>query len=266
MILISIIIPCYNHGIYLRDAVNSVSNLREIPFEVIIVNDGSTEAYTIQILNQLEKEGYDVIHQPNLGLGAARNTGINLAKGKYILPLDSDNKIKQELVIESIKYLESDVADIVYGNPEFFGDVDPHRLFKPETFDIGKIFKDNYIDACAVYRKSVWEKNKGYEKSMPFQGHEDWEFWINAFSNGFRFKYLDKSLYYYRICNDSMIVDTRKENRKTENHKFIIRKHLDLFIEQYGHLYQFRKIIQLENSKPLRASLRYFLIWLGLKK
>ena len=263
---ISIIIPCYNHGLYLRDAIESVSSLQGIHFEIIIVNDGSTDAFTIQILSQLENEGYRVIHQPNLGLGAARNTGIGFSKGKYILPLDSDNKIKHEYVVESLKYLETDIADIVYSNPEFFGELEPYRLFKPDKFDIVTIFKDNYIDACAVYRKTVWEKNKGYETNMPFQGHEDWEFWINAYSNGFRFKYLDRSLYYYRMCSNSMIVHTRKENRKTENHKFIIRKHLELFMVQYDHLYHFRKITQLEKSKPLRASLRYFLIWLGLKK
>lgn len=266
MILISIIIPCYNHGHHLREAVHSVRNLQGVSFEIIVVNDGSTEAFTIQVLSELEKEGYRVIHQPNLGLGAARNTGIRHSKGKYILPLDSDNKIKHEYIYESIKFLDAEKADIVYGNPEFIGEIQHYRLFKPDKFDIVTIFRDNYIDACAVYRKTVWEKNKGYETNMPFQGHEDWEFWINAFSNGFVFKYLDKNLYYYRICGDSMIVDTHKENRKLENHKFIIRKHLDLFIGQYVHLCQFRKITQLEKRKPLRASLRYFLIWLGLKK
>lgn len=266
MILLSIIIPCYNHGLYLREAVYSVCDLQRIPFEIIIVNDGSTDSFTIQVLSELEKEGYRVIHQANLGLGAARNTGISFSKGKYIIPLDSDNKIKHEYVIESMKYLETGAADIVYGNPEFFGEIEASRLFKPDKFDIVKIFKDNYIDACAVYRKTVWEKNNGYETSMPFQGHEDWEFWINAFSNGFKFKYLDISLYYYRICAGSMIVDTRNGDRKSKNHKFIIQKHLDLFIDQYNHLYRFRKSTQLEKSMPLRTALRYFLIWLKIKK
>lgn len=266
MILVSIIIPCFNHGNFLREAVYSVSNLQGVLFEIIIVNDGSTDAHTIQVLAQLEKEGFRVIHQSNFGLGAARNTGISNSRGKYILPLDSDNKIKHEYIFESIKYLESDSADIVYGKPEFFGEVDSSRFFKPESFDITKIFKDNYIDACAVFRKTVWILNKGYETNMPFQGHEDWEFWIHAYSNGFRFKYLDKYLYCYRVCSQSMIVGTQIENRLSINRGFIIEKHLNLFINQYDYLFQFRKRTQLEKSKPFRMVLRYLLIWLGFKK
>jgi glycosyltransferase involved in cell wall biosynthesis len=263
---ISIVIPCYNHGPYLREAVSSVKGLEGILYEIIIVNDGSTDSYTLDVFEDLESEGCKIIHQANLGLGAARNTGILQAKGKYILPLDADNKIKLEYILASKEILDNDISDIVYGNPEFFGDIEPSRLFKPCEFDILKIFNDNFIDACAIYRKAVWEKNKGYETNMPFPGHEDWEFWINSYSNGFRFKYLDSNLYYYRICNDSMIVSANVGNRRSLNQKFIIRKHLELYISMYVQLYQLEKKRQLENKKPLRAAIRYLLIWLRIKQ
>lgn len=263
---ISIIIPCYNHGLYLREAVYSVRELAHIQFEIIVVNDGSTDAYTLQVFKELESEGYHVIHQPNLGLGAARNTGIAHAKGKYILPLDSDNKIKPEYIFTSISILDNNLSDIVYANPEFFGEMEPSRMFKPGKFDIVNMFNDNYIDACAVYRKSVWERNGGYETSMPFPGHEDWEFWINAYSNEFRFEYVDRNLFCYRICSDSMIVKTKVDNRRSLNQKFIIKKHLDLYISLYLQLYSFKKRIRLEKKRPLRSAVKYFLIWLKIKE
>lgn len=256
---ISIIIPCFNHGLYLREAVNSIIGLEKIQYEIIIVNDGSTDSFTIQVLKELENDGYNVIHQPNLGLGAARNAGIKHAQGKYILPLDSDNKIKHEYLIESKKYLDSGAADIVYGRPEFFGDIVDARLFKTENFDISKILYYNYIDACAVYRKSVWEKNEGYETEIPYQGHEDWEFWINAYKNKFKFLFLDKPLFLYRIRKDSMIVLSSKETNIKLNHLFIINKHFDVYCQVYNDLRYFKSRYLRDMETPLITSLRYFL-------
>lgn len=263
---ISIIIPCYNHGMYIRDAINSVKDIKGVQFEIIIVNDGSTDEYTKQVLNELECEGFTVIHQINLGLGAARNAGIQRAKGKYILPLDSDNKVQPEYIFTAIEILENNISDIVYGNPEFFGEVESSRLFKPSKFDIYEIFNYNYIDACAVYRKIVWEKNCGYETNMPFPGHEDWEFWINAFKNGFKFEYIDKEFYYYRILSDSMIVNTIKNDKHSLNLKYIINKHLDLYICLFYELNYFKKKKLLEQIKPLRTAIKYLLIWMRIKK
>ena len=77
--LISIIIPCYNHGKYLDDALSSIKKSKEnYEVEIIIVNDGSTEKETIEILNNLENQGYFVLNQKNGGLGNARNNGIKL--------------------------------------------------------------------------------------------------------------------------------------------------------------------------------------------
>jgi glycosyltransferase involved in cell wall biosynthesis len=121
---ISIIIPCYNQGIYLEEALQSVfqGDDKSI-YEIIIVNDGSTDKNTLNILKELSAKGYTVINQPNKGLGAARNTGIREARGKYILPLDSDNKIRPEYIYEGIKLLNEDpLLDVVYGNAEYFGE------------------------------------------------------------------------------------------------------------------------------------------------
>lgn len=92
---ISIIIPCYNDGKYIREAVSSALSQTYPHIEIIIVDDYSTDPYTQTILSQLAQEGITVIKTQSgkKGLPAARNTGIAQASGVYILPLDADDKI-----------------------------------------------------------------------------------------------------------------------------------------------------------------------------
>src|SRR4029453_14147712 len=91
---VSIVIPCYNHGAMLREALASIEQVRNANLlEVIIVDEGWSGSENTRILDEATKEGYSVVYQPNRGPGAARNTGIRLAKGEFILPLDSDNRL-----------------------------------------------------------------------------------------------------------------------------------------------------------------------------
>ncbi len=121
---VSVIIPVYNPGNYLLEAIESVyasDNLDKINYEIILVNDGSTDKYTLMILNALKsKEHLTIIDQKNQGPAAARNTGIRHSSGKYLLFLDADNKIRSKFIQTAIKILKNDKADIIHGNPHFF--------------------------------------------------------------------------------------------------------------------------------------------------
>src|SRR5829696_7805690 len=196
---LSIIIPCYNHGQYIKETLQSVFLCTDKSlFEVIIINDGSTDEYTIQTLAELEKNGYTVINQCNQGLGAARNNAIKLARGKYILPLDSDNRIRPEYIYEGIAFL-NDAAqfDVVYGNAEYFGE--QQGIWIVGEFNLQKLMLHSYIDACAIFRKSAWEKVGGYDDRMPAMGLEDWDFWLRIAFSGGLFKYIPKALFDYRV-------------------------------------------------------------------
>jgi glycosyltransferase involved in cell wall biosynthesis len=103
---VSIVIPCYNAGAMLREALASVEQVRNANLlEVIVVDDGSSEAETRKILSELEQTDYRVVPQPNRGLGVARNAGIRLAKGEFILPLDSDNRVRGVYINEAVSVL-----------------------------------------------------------------------------------------------------------------------------------------------------------------
>lgn len=210
-ILLSIIIPCYNQGIYLDDALQSIAQCSDKSlYEIIIVNDGSTDTDTLGILKNLQAKGIHIVNQINKGLGAARNAGIREASGKYILPLDCDNKITPEYIYEGIKLLDNDAAlDVVFGNAKYFGE--RSGVWESGEFNLQRLMIENYIDACAVFRKSSWEKVGGYDEKMPVMGYEDWDLWLRiAFQNG-KFAYVNKVLFYYRYSSQSMINTLQKE-------------------------------------------------------
>ena len=206
--MVSIIIPCFNQGAMLREALASVEDVRNANLlEVVIVDDGSSEAETTKILSEVQEAGYPVVSQPNLGLGAARNTGIRLAGGEFILPLDSDNRVRDVYVNEAVSVLEKNPnVGVVYADAEYFGERNG-RWHVPE-FDLLLLVRTNFIDACALYRKSLWEEVGGYDEHMPWMGWEDWEFWLRLACHGATFVHLPQVGFDYRVREDSMIVKT----------------------------------------------------------
>ena len=211
---ISIVIPCYNHGQYVREAIESVEQCSDKRlYEIIIINDGSTDGYTIEVMKQLEEEGYHVINQKNQGLGPTRNNAIKAAVGEYILPLDADNKIRPDYIYEGIKILDADATIVmVYGDAQFFGDTTKRRVVG--RFNLQQIMIENYIDACTVFRKSAWEAAGGYDEKMPVMGFEDWDLWLNLSFKNYKFQYVDKILFDYRILGDSMLRSVSTEKKK----------------------------------------------------
>ena len=121
---VSVITACYNHGIYLDEMVASVQvALRGISYEHIIVNDGSTDPFTLERLKALSQEGILVLTQSNQGLGAARNTGIKKASGEFIWPLDSDNKLCPDFVQQALSFFQQAPSiGVVYGDALLFGE------------------------------------------------------------------------------------------------------------------------------------------------
>ena len=120
----AIIIPVYNtKPNYIQEAINSALNQTLKDIEIIIVNDGSTNQETLKYLKELEKDNrLKIIHQENKGPSSARNTGIKEANSKYILPLDSDDKIDPTYIQKAIKAIKADdEIGMVYCEAELFG-------------------------------------------------------------------------------------------------------------------------------------------------
>jgi glycosyltransferase involved in cell wall biosynthesis len=197
---LSVIIPCHDDGEYLIDAVASVR--RNAPeAELIIVDDGSTQTRTLEVLAALRDAGHRVIEQPHSGLSAARNTGIAASAGDYFLPLDADNRLLPGFAAEAVALLDADsAAGVVYGDRREFG-ARSEDVTVPE-FDLPRMLSGNYIDACAVVRREVWSEADGYDVAM--DTWEDWDFWLGAAARGWRFVRIPRPTFEYRIRPDSM--------------------------------------------------------------
>jgi len=201
---VSIVIPCYNQGTMLREALASVEQVRNANLlEVIVVDDGSTEVETKKILDELEYDGHCVLRQPNRGPGAARNTGIRLAKSEFILPLDSDNRLRDLYLNDGISILKENLgAGVVYADAEYFGE--RSGPWDVPEFDLLSLIRWNFVDACALYRKKLWEEVGGYDEYKPLSGLEDWEFWLRVASHGGTFVHVRKVGFDYRVRTESM--------------------------------------------------------------
>src|SRR5580704_12878176 len=120
---VSVVIPCFNHGVFLPQAVQSVTNIHRDDIELIVVDDGSTEEQTRQEMDALVAQGIHVVRQENRGLAAARNAGILASHGEYILPLDADNKLRTLYVEHGIRILDANPnVGVVYGDAEYIGE------------------------------------------------------------------------------------------------------------------------------------------------
>jgi len=205
---VSIVIPCFNHGTMLREALASLEEVRnENLLEVIIVDDGSSDAETIRILKEVAEAGYNVVSQPNGGLGAARNAGIRRAKGEFILPLDSDNRLRRVYLEQGVSLLkENPSLGVIYADAEYFGE--KTGRWQVQEFDLLSLIRMNFIDACALYRKALWEGVGGYDEQMPWMGLEDWDFWLRVACHGGSFFHLPAVGFDYRVRSDSEIVKT----------------------------------------------------------
>ena len=210
MTLISIVIPCYNHGLYVLDTIESIENQTYKNYEVIIVNDGSSDNYTLSILNSLELKGLQVIHQLNRGPAAARNCGINMAKGKYILPLDADDVLEPEFLEKTIVRfaMDSTIIGVSSYTRQF---AENSGIIECKGGSISGFVGECPVVVASIILKSRWDEINGYDESM-ILGYEDWEFWIRYLADGGRIDIVKEPLFNYRVKNGSR-VDQSKNNR-----------------------------------------------------
>ena len=203
--LVSIVIPCFNYGRFLNEAIDSVLSQTFQDFEIIVVDDESTDAQTLEVLETLNKPKTRLIRQKNQRVSAARNKGIAEAKGKYICCLDADDLLAPTYLEKCVFILETKHLDVCYSWVQLFGE--DNLLWTCGPFLIDELLKGNQVSTAAVFRKSVWERAKGYSTEM-LHGYEDWEFWIRIAKLGARGHLIPEPLFLYRKHGVSLTTST----------------------------------------------------------
>lgn len=230
--LVSIIIPCYNQGLYVREAIDSAVGSTYKNIEIIVVNDGSTDE-TATILASINHPNVQVYSQDNQGVCAARNMAIKKAQGEYILPLDADDLISSHFVEEAVATFSShESVGIVYSLVEKFGyEV---GAFDVPMYSLQAMLLSNMIVCTALFRKKDWELVGGYDPSMRL-GLEDWEFWLSIIGLGREVYRVNKLHFFYRqypqtVANRNKLTSGRTPER-IRCYEYVYDKHRKLYQE-----------------------------------
>jgi glycosyltransferase involved in cell wall biosynthesis len=206
MELISVVIPCYNSGATLNQTVTSVQAQTWTSLEIIVVDDGSNDPYTCNVLAKLE--GVSVVRQPNSGLPAARNAGFRAACGEYVLPLDADDWLEPAALETMMRLLKSSAdACFVFCDLQLEGDASGVLR---QNYNFFEQLSLNQLPYCLLMPKRVWIEAGGYDESMR-NGYEDWEFNIRLSTLGYHGHRVAQPLLHYRVRSSGMLMS--KSNR-----------------------------------------------------
>jgi len=222
--LVSIILPVYNGEQYLDIAINSILKQTYTHFELIIVNDCSTDR-SLEIMEGYQAKDsriYIITNTINQKLPESLNIGHRQAKGTLLTWTSDDNILKPDCIQRLVETLVSVDVDLVYSDYDIIdseGNYMKLRKVIPEDL----ILFLNVVGSCFLYKKEVFEKSTGYHKDIFLA--EDYHFWMNA-SLDFKLHALEENLYQYRNHKNSLtrsiISDPKTRQRYTEaiNHLF----------------------------------------------
>lgn len=226
--LLSIVIPYYNMGAYIEECVQSVRASTYTNWEVLIVNDGSTDPVSLQKLEQLAKwERVRVLHQPNKGLAITRNEGAAAAQGKFLAFLDADDRVAAFYYEKAIRALVKNKNVYFAGAwTRYFENSD--RLWATFTPQPPYLLIHNPVNSSGlVYKRSAFLAGGTNDRRVDY-GLEDYESVISMLHRGFNGVVLPEELFFYRVRSGSMIRSITREKLLYSN-KYIAEKHADYY-------------------------------------
>lgn len=205
---VSIVICAYNAAPFLRETLESVFAQTYQDYEIIVVNDGSTDHTDQVITPYLNRLTY--LKQPNSGPGAARNTAFRHARGRYVALLDSDDQWLPHYLATMLARLQAEPEiDVLYPNAilfgasqwegKFFQDVCPSS--EPVTLE-KFLTRECNVFISAVFKREILDQVGWFDESL--RGSEDFDLWLRMLQHGYRFSFLREPLARYRKRADSL--------------------------------------------------------------
>lgn len=201
--LVSVIVPCYNSGKTINRTINSVLAQTWQNIELIIVNDGSTDSTTNQILNSLSiQPNIRIYSQSNQGLAAARNNGVKISNGKYVMPLDSDDWLEPNAIEVMLSSCSNhfDGSNIVFSDIRFSGQ--RYGIKKTYCNPFEQLFS-NQLPYCMLIPREALINVKGYDENLSC-GLEDWDLNIKLLIKNYNFIKVKEPLFNYRVASSGM--------------------------------------------------------------
>lgn len=231
---IEVVITSFNQKSMIYEAVHSLCRQTITPKRMIIVDDGSTDEMSIDILHEIETDGklsipVRVIRQKNSGVSAARNAGIRETESPLVVALDGDDSLQPSFIEE--------VSKLLYENPSMvaasswlqtFGVLE--AVVRPKGGDVSAFLSHNCCPATHMFRRNAWEQCGGYDETMR-SGFEDWDFFLNMLET-MPHTYIgivEEPLINYRTTPASSNI--RSMEKRLELMQYIVEKHSNIYKE-----------------------------------
>lgn len=225
---VSFIVPFYNLSAYLPATLKSIQRQSFKDFETIVVNDGSTEPDAAPLLSRIEAGEFGpirVIHRANGGLGAARNTGIEAARGRWVVPLDADDLLDPEFLKCALTAAARDpglrmITSIVLSFDD--GGKLPDGLWIPIGLDRDILATRNCASSCtALIERALLLELDGYDVSLP--SFEDWDLYCRLALRGTPMTVIPEPLIRYRQREGSMRREVGERRMEAFHARFAAR-------------------------------------------
>jgi glycosyltransferase involved in cell wall biosynthesis len=193
---VSVVVPCHDDGAWLEEAICSALDQTLSDLEIIVADDGSTDAATRQWLDHESRPRVRVLRLPAGGVARARNAAIAVARGEYLLPLDADDRIAPSYAEKAAAVLDSEAdVGLVECEAELFGDASgpwPRPRFAMPAYLLG-----NTLAPCALFRVADFRLTRGYDSRL-VHGWEDYDLWLSLLERGRGVVRLSGTLFFYR--------------------------------------------------------------------
>ena len=202
--LVSIVLPTYNGGKYIKESIDSILAQTYTNWELIAVDDSSTDG-TLEVLKQYESldDRIIVIHNViNQKLPASLNIGFAKAQGKYLTWTSDDNRYLPYALETMVRYLEEHSDAIVVRSNYYFIDMEGTRIGQSQEYSDYKMYRQNCFGACFLYRREVLEQVGEYDTDT--FGVEDYDYWLRILDKFGKIDSIDEKLYEYRRHNESL--------------------------------------------------------------
>lgn len=231
--LVSVIIPYYRGEDYIIETLDCVKNQIYREIEIILVNDGSDTAFLNKIKNSDDYANLKIIHQQNGGQSSARNKGVKISTGKYLLFLDCDDIIGPYFIEKTVAILRSDSdIKVAFSKGKYF-EAKSGEWKLPE-FAFKSLLVENSIPITALIYKEDFNNTGGFDVNLSFL--EDWDLWISILKGGGKIYKINEFLFFYRIRNSQKsLSNVYKKNADFLGDNFfkIYCKHYELY-KKYG--------------------------------
>jgi glycosyltransferase involved in cell wall biosynthesis len=237
---VSVLMPVYNGKRYLREAIDSILNQTFRDFELLIVDDGSTDGSPDIVSSYADPRIRLIANPTNQGLMVVLNQGNRLAQAEYIARMDCDDISLPQRLAKQVEYLDRHPDIAIVGAQCIYIDTNgqifpPQFVFRcakePSSIRWTASYECPFVHPLVMYRKQVvWDKLGGYDEKISFA--EDFELWLRLLRNNYQGANIDETLLKYRIHPNSMMNSTSTATKFSLS-PLLKKQYLDQLIPEY---------------------------------